>query len=255
MKPKQLLCRCPKRSVNTKWHFLDGKDISDGELRKLVLEDFEANIKPLISVIKKNVSKAIRKRTSAENLRKSAQSVGSGLSVLLIVPVALVITADLSRCFYSIRKKKYRSKTTKKCKKSGLPNKTVIIENESFDHDDLSTVSEPVQQAIGFGNKPLDHQPRDTCDIHMKEARFHAYPCDESEIDDKTETSLSTSRHKCNILCSLDSNQSGNRKRIIFSSDEATPECDWKRAGYEQRCNRSKRQRKSHKKRKDEVYC
>ncbi|VDI73180.1 Hypothetical predicted protein [Mytilus galloprovincialis] len=255
VRPKRLLCTCPKRYVNTKWHFLDGKDISDAVLRNLVLEDFEANIKPLISVKKKNVSKAIRKRTSAENLRRSAQSVGSGLSVLLIVPVALILAADLSRCFYSIRKTNYRNKTTKKCKKSGLPPQTVIKETESFDHDDLSTVSKRVQQAIGFGNKPSDHQPRDTCDIHMKEASFHAYPCDESEIEDKSEMSLSTSRHKCNSLCSVDSNPSGNRKRIIFSSDEATPECDLKKAGYELRCNRSKRQRKGHKKRKDEVYC
>ncbi|CAG2204510.1 unnamed protein product [Mytilus edulis] len=48
----------------------------------------------------------------------------------------------------------------------------------------------------------------------------------------------------------IDSNESGYRKRIIFSSDEATPECDWKRAGYEQRCNRLKGREKVLKKKR-----
>ncbi|CAC5370581.1 unnamed protein product [Mytilus coruscus] len=245
-RPKRLQCSCPKRFVNTKWHFLDGKDISDAELRKLVLEDFEANIKPLITVKKKNISKAIRKRTSAENRRQSAQSVGSGFSVLLVVPVAFIIAVDLSRCYCSIRKNYHRNKTTRKCKISGLPKKTVIIE------DDLYAVSGRVQQSKCLGNTPLDHHPRDMGDIHIKGDRSHAEHVksayDKLEVEDKTELSFSTNRQKSNILNSLDSNQSGNRKRVIFSSDEANPECDWKRASYEQRGIHNKKQRKSHRK-------
>ncbi|XP_052107116.1 uncharacterized protein LOC127739402 [Mytilus californianus] len=242
MRPKRLLCSCQKRFVNTKWHFLDGKDISDAELRQLVLEDFDANIKPLIAVKKKNLSKAIRKRTSAENRRKSAQSVGSGLSVLLIVPVALIIAADLSRCFCSIRKNYHRNKTTKKCKKSGLSNTTIIIENEIFDHDAFYAVSGRAQQSKGLGNKPLDHHPRDVCDIHIKSVRSHARHVnnvyDKSEIEDKTELSFSTNRQ----------NQSVNRKRVVFSSDEANPKCDSKTADYKQRVTLTKKQKTSPKK-------
>ncbi|VDI30991.1 Hypothetical predicted protein [Mytilus galloprovincialis] len=98
MRPRKLLCKCPKRLVNTKWHFLDGKNITDDEVRKIVVEDFNKNIKSEISVDKKTVSKEVRKKNSSVNKRKSSQSIGWGCIVFLILPVVFLIAIDILNC-------------------------------------------------------------------------------------------------------------------------------------------------------------
>ncbi|OPL33942.1 hypothetical protein AM593_07202, partial [Mytilus galloprovincialis] len=98
MRPRKLLCKCPKRLINTKWHFLDGKNKTDKKVRKMVLEDFNKNLKSEISVDKKTVSKEIRKKNSSVNKRKSSQSIGWGCIVFLILPVVFLITIDILNC-------------------------------------------------------------------------------------------------------------------------------------------------------------
>ncbi|XP_071140319.1 uncharacterized protein [Mytilus edulis] len=98
MRPKKLLCKCPKRLINTKWHFLDGMNITDVEVRKMVVEDFNKNIKSEISVDKKTVSKEVRKKNSSVNKRKSSQFIGRGCIVFLILPVVFLIAIDILNC-------------------------------------------------------------------------------------------------------------------------------------------------------------
>ncbi|CAC5359278.1 unnamed protein product [Mytilus coruscus] len=98
MRPRKLLCKCPKRLVNTKWHFLDGKNITDAEVKENVLEDFNKNIKSEISVDKRTVSKEVRRKNSSVNTRKSAQSLGWGCIVFLIRPVVFLIAIDILNC-------------------------------------------------------------------------------------------------------------------------------------------------------------
>ncbi|CAC5399847.1 unnamed protein product [Mytilus coruscus] len=103
MRPKKLLCKCPKRLINTKWHFLDGKNIPDAEVKKMVLEDFNTNIKSEISVDKKTVSKEVRKKHSSVNKRKSSQSIGWGCFVFLILPMVFLIAIDILNCCIHFR--------------------------------------------------------------------------------------------------------------------------------------------------------
>ncbi|XP_076081348.1 uncharacterized protein LOC143052243 [Mytilus galloprovincialis] len=98
MRPRKLLCKCPKRFINTKWHFLDGQNKSDDEVKKMVLQEFNKNIKSEISVDKKKVSKEVRKKNSSVNKRKSSQSIGWGCIVLLILPVVFLIAIDMLNC-------------------------------------------------------------------------------------------------------------------------------------------------------------
>ncbi|XP_071140149.1 uncharacterized protein [Mytilus edulis] len=98
MRPRKLLCKCPKRLINTKWHFLDGKNITDAEVKKMVVEDFNKNIESEISVDKTTVSKEIRKKNSSVNKRKSSQSIGWGCIVFLILPVVFLIAIDILNC-------------------------------------------------------------------------------------------------------------------------------------------------------------
>ncbi|XP_076081351.1 uncharacterized protein LOC143052247 [Mytilus galloprovincialis] len=103
MRPKKLLCKCPKRLLKTKWHFLDGKNITNLEVKKIVLEDFNKNIKSEISVDKKTVSKEVRKKNSSANKRKSSQNIGWGCIVFLILPVVFLIFIDILNCCIHFR--------------------------------------------------------------------------------------------------------------------------------------------------------
>ncbi|CAC5401397.1 unnamed protein product [Mytilus coruscus] len=103
MRPRKLLCKCPKRLINTKWHFLDGKNITDAKVKELVLEDFNKNIKSEISVDKKTVSKEVRKKNSSVNKRKSSQSIGWGCIVFLILPMGVLIAIDILNCSIHVR--------------------------------------------------------------------------------------------------------------------------------------------------------
>ncbi|CAG2257112.1 unnamed protein product [Mytilus edulis] len=103
MRPRKLLCKCPKRLINTKWHFLDGMNITDAEIKKIVLEDFNKNVKSEISVDKKTVSKEIRKKNSSVDKRKSSQSIGWGCIVFLVLPMIFLIAIDILNCCIHFR--------------------------------------------------------------------------------------------------------------------------------------------------------
>ncbi|CAC5359281.1 unnamed protein product [Mytilus coruscus] len=103
MRPRKLLCKCPKRLINTKWHFLDGKNITNSEVKKIVLEDINKNVKSEITVDKKTVSKEVRTKTSSVNKRKSAQFIGWGCIVFLILPIVFLIAIDLLNCCIHFR--------------------------------------------------------------------------------------------------------------------------------------------------------
>ncbi|CAC5422728.1 unnamed protein product [Mytilus coruscus] len=103
MRPRKLLCKCPKRLINTKWHFIDGKNITDAEVKKMVLEDFNKNIKSEISVDKKTVSKEVRKKNSSVNKRKSAQFIGWGCIVFLVLPMVFLIAIYILNCCIHFR--------------------------------------------------------------------------------------------------------------------------------------------------------
>ncbi|XP_063438839.1 uncharacterized protein LOC134719816 [Mytilus trossulus] len=103
MRPRKLLCKCPKRLINTKWHSLDGKNITDAEVKKMVLDDFNKNIKSEISVDKKTVSKEIRKKNSSVDKRKSSQSIGWGCIVFLVLSMVFLIAKDILNCCIHFR--------------------------------------------------------------------------------------------------------------------------------------------------------
>ncbi|XP_071138585.1 uncharacterized protein [Mytilus edulis] len=103
MRARKLLCKCPKRLINTKWHFLDGKNITNSEVKKIVLEDFNKNIKSEISVDKKTVSKEVRKKNSSVNKRTSSQSIGWGCIVFLVLPMVFLIGIDILNCCIHFR--------------------------------------------------------------------------------------------------------------------------------------------------------
>ncbi|CAG2216278.1 unnamed protein product [Mytilus edulis] len=103
MRPRKLLCKCPKRLINTKWHFLDGKNITDAEVKKNVLKDFNQNIKSEISVDKKTLSKESRKKNSSANKRKSSKTIGWGSIVVLVLPVIFLIAIDILNCCIHFR--------------------------------------------------------------------------------------------------------------------------------------------------------
>ncbi|CAC5369824.1 unnamed protein product [Mytilus coruscus] len=103
MRPGKLLCKCPKRLINTKWHFLDGKNLTNSEVKKMVLEDFNKNIKSKILIDKKTVSKEVRRKNSSVNKGKSAQSIGWGCIVFLIFPMVFLIAIDILNCCIHFR--------------------------------------------------------------------------------------------------------------------------------------------------------
>ncbi|CAG2252443.1 PLG [Mytilus edulis] len=75
-----------KRLINTKWDNLDGKNITNSEVKEKVLEDFDKNIKSEISVDKKTVTKEVRKKISSVNKRQSSQPIGWSCIVLMGLP-------------------------------------------------------------------------------------------------------------------------------------------------------------------------
>ncbi|VDI13448.1 Hypothetical predicted protein [Mytilus galloprovincialis] len=99
MRPRKLLCKCPKRLINKKWHNLDGKNITHSEVKEKVLEDFNKNIKSEISVDKKTVTKEVRKKISSVNKRTSSQSIGWGCIVFLVIPMIFLIAIDILNCY------------------------------------------------------------------------------------------------------------------------------------------------------------
>ncbi|CAC5395662.1 unnamed protein product [Mytilus coruscus] len=99
MNQRKMLCECPKRLVNTKWHFLDEMDITDSEAIEIILQNFYQNVLPDIAVDKKAVTKEVRKRNSAVNRTKSAQFIGWGCIVFLVLPVVILVSIDLLNCW------------------------------------------------------------------------------------------------------------------------------------------------------------
>ncbi|CAG2240110.1 unnamed protein product [Mytilus edulis] len=95
MRPRKLLCKCPKRLINIKWHNLDGKNITHSEVKEKVLEDFNKNIKSEISVDRKTVTKEVRKKISSVNKRQSSQPIGWGCIVFMGLPTFFLIAMDL----------------------------------------------------------------------------------------------------------------------------------------------------------------
>ncbi|CAG2247568.1 unnamed protein product [Mytilus edulis] len=103
MRPRKLSCKCPKRLINTKWHNLDGKNITNYEVKEKVLVDFNKNIKSDIEVNKKTVSKTVRRKISSVNKRQSSQSIGWGCIVFLVLPVGFLIAIDILKCYIHFR--------------------------------------------------------------------------------------------------------------------------------------------------------
>ncbi|CAC5406262.1 unnamed protein product [Mytilus coruscus] len=109
-RPRQLLCRCPKKICNTKWHFLDGLDITDSEVIEIILEDFYQNILSEITIDKTSVTKEVRKRNSAVNKTGSAKFIGSGCIIFLILPIVILIALDLLNCCFHLQTRFRRRK-------------------------------------------------------------------------------------------------------------------------------------------------
>ncbi|CAC5404400.1 unnamed protein product [Mytilus coruscus] len=103
MRPRKRSCKWPKRLINTKWHNLDGKNITNSEVKEKVLENFNNNIKSEIKVDKKTVSKAVRKKISSVNKRTSSQSIGWVCIVFLVFPMIFLIAVDILKCYIHFR--------------------------------------------------------------------------------------------------------------------------------------------------------
>ncbi|VDI11332.1 Hypothetical predicted protein [Mytilus galloprovincialis] len=116
-RPKTLLCRCPNKFCINKWQFLDGLDITDSEIMKIVLEDFYQNILSEITIDKKFGTKEVRKRNSAINKTIYAKFIGWGSIVFLILPVVLLIVLDLLNCCVNLQK---RSRCSRHCKRNRI---------------------------------------------------------------------------------------------------------------------------------------
>ncbi|VDI79842.1 Hypothetical predicted protein [Mytilus galloprovincialis] len=120
MRPRKLLCKCPKRLINTKWHNLDGKNITNSEVKEKVLEDFDKNIKSEISVDKKTVTKEVRKKISSVNKRQSSQPIGWSCIVLMGLPTFFLIVMDLINCYFHFRTRCVRKKRNRITAISGI---------------------------------------------------------------------------------------------------------------------------------------
>ena len=74
---------------------MDGSVIPNSQVAEIIEDDFNENVKPNISVNKTLLSKSVRKRTSADDDRPVAQSIGWTAVVLFCIPVGLFISLDI----------------------------------------------------------------------------------------------------------------------------------------------------------------
>ncbi|XP_063430553.1 uncharacterized protein LOC134712694 [Mytilus trossulus] len=94
-RPKVLNCKCPMQKINQKWHFLDGTNISEAKVEKLVQKDFEDNVKEYISVNKSVLSSVIQKRNSIDDKRPESKAIGWSATLFVAVPVTFIIIVDV----------------------------------------------------------------------------------------------------------------------------------------------------------------
>ncbi|VDI32784.1 Hypothetical predicted protein [Mytilus galloprovincialis] len=95
----QLQCCCLITSTSNKWLFLQDMNLTVSELRTIVEDDFEKNIKKEISVNTNTLSKTIRERTSAPDKRKSSSRLGWVSISIITLPVLLMVLMDIINIF------------------------------------------------------------------------------------------------------------------------------------------------------------
>ena len=83
----------------SKWFALGQTNITLSELKDIVLEDFEKNIKDQIAVVKESLSKTIRSKTSASDERTSSASLGWLAIFFVLIPFVLAVVIDCSNIF------------------------------------------------------------------------------------------------------------------------------------------------------------
>lgn len=74
-------------------------NLTVSELRTIVEDDFEKNIKKEISVNTNTLSKTIRERTSAPDKRKSSSRLGWVSISIITLPVLLMVLMDIINIF------------------------------------------------------------------------------------------------------------------------------------------------------------
>ncbi|XP_052094706.1 mucin-17-like [Mytilus californianus] len=92
-------CMCPKSTTSNKWLFIQDMNLTISELRKIVEEDFEKNIKHEITVNTNALSKTLRQKTSAPDYRKSSSSLGWLSITIITLPVVLMVSMDIINIF------------------------------------------------------------------------------------------------------------------------------------------------------------
>ncbi|CAC5419951.1 unnamed protein product [Mytilus coruscus] len=92
-------CMCPKSTTSSKWLFIQDMNLTISELKKIVEEDFEKNIKHEITVNTNTLSKTLRQKTSAPDYRKSSSSLGWLSIIIITLPVVLMVLMDIINFF------------------------------------------------------------------------------------------------------------------------------------------------------------
>ena len=92
---KKLNCTCLKRHINTKWHWLDGSNITNEEVEEIVQEDFKNNVEGNITVDKSSLIRVIQKKMSVRDDRPAALSIGWTAMLFVAIPVTLIVAIDV----------------------------------------------------------------------------------------------------------------------------------------------------------------
>ena len=90
-----LKCKCQCRTTHRKWHFLDGANITENEVKTIVQEDFNENIERNITVHKESLANVVQRKISVKDDRPSSQCFGYIGMVFLAVPLGLMVVNDL----------------------------------------------------------------------------------------------------------------------------------------------------------------
>ena len=90
-----LKCKCQCGTTYRKWHFLDGANITENELKTIIQEDFKENIERNIAVDKESLTNVVQRKISVKDDRPSSQCCGYIGMVIIAVPLGLMVVNDL----------------------------------------------------------------------------------------------------------------------------------------------------------------